>query len=150
MLLLAESTSLVHDFWVTIVTLQVSEDVVGVLAAEVAETGLDPQHLPGESRPVWTLKLHVDGLGLVGDAAALVHADTAVFGSVLLLAGAARDGEVRRLIFPVDVQTFLSWLDVFGDVHFTGPQVAEAGLFDQLTLVVGVRDPHGQAAATGL
>lgn len=42
------------------------------------------------------------------------------------------------------------YLDVFGDVDLTRPQVAEARLFDQLTLLVGVRDPHGQAAATGL
>lgn len=85
---------LVHDFWVTIVTLQLGEDVIRVFAAEVAEAGLDPQHLPGESCPVRTLKLHVDGLGLVGDATALVCADTTVFGPVQLLAGAARDGEV--------------------------------------------------------
>lgn len=85
---------LVHDFWVTIVTLQLGEDVIGVFAAEVAKAGLDPHHLPGEPRPVRTLKLHVDGFGLVGDAAALVCADAAVFGPVRLLAGAARDGEV--------------------------------------------------------
>lgn len=84
----------VHDFWVTIVTLQLSEDVIGVLAAEVAEAGLDPQHLPCESHPVRTLELHVNGFGLVGDAAAFVCADAAVFGPVRLPAGAARDGEV--------------------------------------------------------
>ena len=78
----------------TVVTLQVGEDVVGVPAAEVAEAGLDPQHLPGESRPVGTLELYVDGFGLVRDAAALVRADAAVFGPVLLPAGAAGDGEV--------------------------------------------------------
>lgn len=42
------------------------------------------------------------------------------------------------------------YLDVFGDVDLAGPQVAKARLFDQLTLLVGVRDPQGQAAATGL
>lgn len=41
-------------------------------------------------------------------------------------------------------------LDVFGDVDITGAQVAEAGLFDQLTLLVGIRDPHGHAAAARL
>lgn len=132
----------------TVVTLQVGEDVVGVFAAEVAEAGLDPQHLPGEPRPVGTLELHVDCFGLVGDAAALVCADAAVFGPILLPAGAARDGEVGGHLFPVDVQTFLSWLDVFGDVDLAGPQGAEARLFDHLALVVGVGDPQGQAAAT--
>ena len=89
-----KKSGLVHDFWVTIVTLQLCKDVIGVFAAEVAEAGLDPQHLPGEPRPVRTLELYVDGFRLVGDAAALVHADAAVFWSVRLLAGAAGDGEV--------------------------------------------------------
>lgn len=142
--------SLVHDFWVTVVALQLSKDVIGVFAAKVAEAGLDPHHLPGEAGPVRTLEVHVDGFGFVGDAAALVCADATVFGPVLLFTGAAGDGKVGGLIFPVDVQTFLSRLDVFGDVDLTGPQVAEARLFDQLTLVVGVRDPHGQATATRL
>jgi hypothetical protein len=39
---------------------------------------------------------------------------------------------------------------VLGDVHVTGPDVAEARLLDQLTLVVGVGDPQGQATSTGL
>lgn len=90
--------------------LQLSKDVIGIFAAEVAETGLDPHHLPGEPCAIRTLELHVDGLGLVGDAAALVCADATVFGPVLLLAGAARDSEVGGLILPVDVQTLLSWL----------------------------------------
>lgn len=107
---------LVHDFWVTIVTLQLGEDVIRVFAAEVAEAGLDPQHLPGESRPIRTLKLYVYGFGLVGDAASLVRADATVFGPVRLLACATRDGEVWGLFFPVDVQTFLSRLMKEGSV----------------------------------
>ena len=39
---------------------------------------------------------------------------------------------------------------MFGDVDRTGPQVAKASLFDQLTLLVGVRDPQGQAAVARL
>lgn len=53
---------LVHNFWVTIVALQFCKDVIGIPAAKVAEARLDPHHLPSESSPVWTLKLHVDGL----------------------------------------------------------------------------------------
>lgn len=34
----------VHDLRVTIVTLQVRKDIVGVFAGEVAEAGLNPQH----------------------------------------------------------------------------------------------------------
>lgn len=85
---------LVDDFGVTVKTLQVDKNVVGVFAAEVAEAGLNPQHLPGEPRPVRTLKVHVDGLGLVRDAAALVCAHPAEFGPVLFLTDAAGDGEV--------------------------------------------------------
>ena len=39
---------------------------------------------------------------------------------------------------------------MFGDVDLTGPQVAKARLFDQFALLIGVRDPQGQAATTGL
>lgn len=84
----------VHDFWVTIVTPQFSKDIVGVFTTEVAEAGLDPQHLPGEAGPIRTLKVNIDCFGLVGDAASLVSADATVLRSVLLLAGATRDGEV--------------------------------------------------------
>lgn len=100
----------VHDFWVTVVILQLCKYVIGVFAAEVAEAGLDPHDLPGEPRPVGTLKLHVDGLGLVGDAAAVIGADTTVFGPVLLLADTARDGEVDGLFLSVDVKALLPWL----------------------------------------
>lgn len=42
------------------------------------------------------------------------------------------------------------YLNVFGDVNLTGSQVAEAGLFDQLALLISIRDPQGKAAATSL
>lgn len=42
------------------------------------------------------------------------------------------------------------YLDMFGYVDLTRPQVAKARLFDQLTLLVGVRDSQGQATSTGL
>lgn len=42
------------------------------------------------------------------------------------------------------------YLDVFGDVDLTWPQVAEAGLFDKLTLVISIRDPQGHSTTTGL
>lgn len=43
-----------------------------------------------------------------------------------------------------------NYLDVFGDVDLARPQVAEARLFDQLTLLVGIRNPQRQATAAGL
>lgn len=89
-----------------IVAPQLLEDVVGVSAAQVAEARLDPHHLPGEPRAVGALELHVDGFGLVGDAAALVRADAAVFGAVRLPAGAAGDAEVGGQLLSVDVQAF--------------------------------------------
>lgn len=39
---------------------------------------------------------------------------------------------------------------MLGDVDLTGPQVAEAGLFDHLAPLVVVGDPQRQAAAAGL
>lgn len=42
------------------------------------------------------------------------------------------------------------YLDVMGDVDLAGPQVAKARLFDQLTPLVGVGHPEGQAAAAAL
>lgn len=42
------------------------------------------------------------------------------------------------------------YLDVFGDVDLTWTQVAEARLFDHLTLLVCIGDPQGQAATAGL
>jgi hypothetical protein len=81
----------VDDLIVVVVVLQLREDVVGVPAAEVTEAGVDPHHLPCQSGSVGTLELHLDSLGLVRDAAAIVcgHADTTVFWTVGLLAVAA-------------------------------------------------------------
>lgn len=82
-------TGSVYDLRVSVVTLQVGEDVVGVPAAEVAEAGLDPQHLPAEGGAVGAAELHLHRLGLVGDAAALVRAHATVLGPVGPGAGAA-------------------------------------------------------------
>lgn len=102
----------VDDLIVVVVVLQLREDVIGVPAAEVTEAGVDPHDLPGEHGPVGTHKLHVDGLGLVGNAAAIVcgHAHPTVFRPVRLLTDTARDCEVFWLFFSVDVQTLLPWL----------------------------------------
>lgn len=100
-------TGSVHDLREAVVTLQVGEDVVGVPAAQVAEAGLDPQHLPAEGGAVGAAELHLHRLGLVGDAAALVRAHPAVLGPVGPGAGAARDGEVGGVLLAVDVQALL-------------------------------------------
>lgn len=141
---------LVHDFRVAIVVLQVLEDIIWVFTTEVAKTSLDPHHFPNKAGPIGTYKLHIDGLGLVRDAAALVCAHAAVLWPVLLLTGAPRYSEIQGLFVTVDVQTLFPWLDVFGDVHLAGAQVAQTGLFDELTLVVVIGNPQGHAAATRL
>lgn len=41
-------------------------------------------------------------------------------------------GEVRELKVQMD------YFEMFGDVHLARPQVAQAGLFDHLALIVGV------------
>lgn len=142
--------SLVHDFWVAIVVLQVLEDVIWVFTTKVAKTSLDPHHFPCKASPIGTHKLHINGLGLIRDAAAFICADATVLRPVLLLTGAPRYGEIKGLCIPVDVQTLFTWLDVFGDVHLTGAQVTQTGLFDELTLVVVIRNPQGNPTATRL
>lgn len=68
----------VHDLGMVIIAHQVGKDVIGVLAAEVTEAGVDPHHAPGQQGAAGTLEVHSDGLGLVGDAAAVVCTDAAV------------------------------------------------------------------------
>lgn len=62
----------VHDLIVLIVRHQVSKDIIGVSAGEVAEACVDPHVLPGEYCSIGTLKLHLDSLRLVRDAAAFI------------------------------------------------------------------------------
>lgn len=45
---------------------------------------------------------------------------------------------------------FIYYFEMLGDVNVARPQVAQTRLFDHLALIVGVRDPQGQAAAAGL
>lgn len=99
-------TGSVYDLRVSVVALQVGEDVVGVPAAEVAKACLDPQHLPAEGGAVGAAELHLHRLGLVGDAAAFVCAHAAVLGPEGPGAGAAWDGEVGGALLTVDVQAF--------------------------------------------
>lgn len=80
---------LVHDFWVAIVVLQVLEDVIWIFATEVAKTSLDPHHFPNKAGPIRTCKLHINGLGLIRNAAALIRAYATVLWPVLLLTGAS-------------------------------------------------------------
>lgn len=39
---------------------------------------------------------------------------------------------------------------MFGDVDLARPQVTETRFFKQLASLIGIGDPHGQAAAAGL
>lgn len=111
---------LVHDFRVAIVVLQVLEDIIWVFTTQVAKTSLDPHHFPNKAGSIGTHKLHINGLGLIRDAAAFICTYTTVLRPVLLLTGAPRYSEIKGLFIPVDVQTLFPWLDVFGDVHLTG------------------------------
>lgn len=67
--------------------------------------------LPGEDGPIGAPEFHLHRPGLVGDAAALVRADPAVFGPVRLRAGATREGEILWLFLPVYVETFFPRLE---------------------------------------
>lgn len=98
-----QHSSSVHNLSILIVLLQICKDVIGVFAAEVAEAGINPHHLPSEHGSIRALELHLHCFGFIRDAAALICADTTVLWLVELLASAAWDGEIGRLIFPVDV-----------------------------------------------
>lgn len=64
--------SSVHNLIVIIELVQVSKDVIRISAAQVAKAGVNPHHLPGQQSSTGTPELHLDGLGLVRDATAVV------------------------------------------------------------------------------
>lgn len=142
--------SSIYDLIVLIVGLQLRENIVGVPAGQVAETRIDPHVLPSEDRPIGTLKLHLNGLGLVGDAAALISTHSAVFWPVGLLADAAGYGEVLKHRLTVDVEALLSWPKMFDNVCLAGSHVAQPGLFLHLTLCVIIGDSQRYSSSTGL
>lgn len=78
--------------------------VVGALA------GLDHHDVLVEGLAVLAAELDPDGSGVVGAAAAPVHAGSAVLGPVLLQAGAAGVGELHWLTGPLGSATLLSFL----------------------------------------
>lgn len=80
---------LVRNLWVAIVVLKVLENVIWVFATEIAKTSLDPHHLPNKACSIGTKELHINGLGLIRDAAALICTYATVLRPVLLLTGAA-------------------------------------------------------------
>lgn len=86
---------------------QVRKDVIGVLAVQVAEAGVDPHDFPGKFSPVWTCKAHFSGLRLVGCTAPIVHADSTEFWSVAGLAHTSRQGIIHGVIPPVHCKAFL-------------------------------------------
>lgn len=83
---------------------------IGMGTVEGALAGLDHHDILVEGLAILTAELDPDGAGLLGAAAAAIHAGSAVLGSVLLEAGAASIGEfdcLRRLLCPVALLAFL-------------------------------------------
>ena len=70
---------------------------VGMGTGVGALAGLDHHDVLVEGLAVLAAELDADGSGVVGAAAAAVHAGAAVLGPVLLQAGAAGVGELHRL-----------------------------------------------------
>lgn len=70
---------------------------VGMGAVVGALAGLDHHDVLVEGLAVLAAELDADGSGVVGAAAAAVHAGSAVLGPVLLQAGAAGVGELHWL-----------------------------------------------------
>lgn len=78
--------------------------VVGALA------GLDHHDVLVEGLAILAAELDTDGSGVVGAAAAAVHAGSAVSGPVFLQAGAAGIGELHRLAGLLCSAALLSFL----------------------------------------
>ncbi len=78
--------------------------VVGALA------GLDHHDVLVEGLAVLAAELDADGSGVMGAAAAAIHAGSAVFGPVLLEAGAAGVGELHWLAGLLGSAALLSFL----------------------------------------
>lgn len=78
--------------------------VVGALA------GLDHHDVLVEGLTVLAAELDADGFGVVGAAAAAVHAGSAVLGPVLFKAGAASVGELHWLAGLLGSAALLSFL----------------------------------------
>lgn len=84
--------------------------LVGVGAVEGALAGLDHHHVLVKGLAILTVKLDTHRAGLLWATAAAVYAGAAVFGSVLLQAGAACVGEfhcLSRLLGSVALFPFL-------------------------------------------
>lgn len=122
--------------------------VVGAVGGALA--GLNQHHILVEALAVLTAELDAHCAGLLGAAAAAIHARATVLGTVLLQAGAAGECELDwlgRLLGSVALLSFLktgirrlsAWTDL-----------ADTALLDQLALCIVVGDPGGDACATGL
>lgn len=83
---------------------------VGVGTVVGALAGLDHHDVLVEGLAVLAAELDADGSGVVGAAAAAVHAGAAVLGPVLLQAGAAGVGELHRLACLLGSAALLSFL----------------------------------------
>ncbi len=83
---------------------------VGVGAVVGALAGLDHHDVLVEGLAVLAAELDADGSGVVGAAAAAVHAGSAVLGPVLLQAGAAGVGELHWLAGLLGSAALLSFL----------------------------------------
>lgn len=124
--------------------------LVGVGAVVGALAGLDHHDVLVEGLAVLAAERDRDGSGLVGAAAAPVHAGPAVPGPVLLQAGAAGVRELHGLAGLLGSAALLPLLQAGVEglgawSHLTNPR-----LLDQFALVVVVGDSGGDARSAAL
>lgn len=84
--------------------------LIGMGTVEGALAGLDHHDVLVEGLAIFAAELDPDGAGLLGAAAAAIHAGSAVLGPVLLEAGAASIGKLDclgGLLCPVALLAFL-------------------------------------------
>lgn len=116
--------------------------VVGALAA------LNPHDVLVEVLSVGALEAQADGAGQRRGAAASVHTRPTGAWPITLSRGASGKRQANQILGAARSLALLSFLDRGGRL-VTGPDLAESGLSQRLTLRVMVGDSRGQAHPTG-
>lgn len=126
------------------------KDVIVTRTVVMASTALDEHHAFLHDLTVGTLELHRQGGGCVWGAAPPVSTHPAEFSPVGLHAGAARQLKLDRLGDFRGPDALFTLLNVFFQVHFTGPDHAQATLLLQPAVGVVIGNPGGEAHPAGL
>lgn len=122
--------------------------LAGVRAVLRALAGLDHHHVLVEGLSVLAAELDPDGPGVLGAAAASVHAGAAEPRTILLQAGAAGVRELHRHHRLLGAVAFLSFLQAGVWRLAAGPDLTDAALLHQFAFSVIIGDSGGDSSTT--